>query len=146
MTPEDLEQIPGIGPKLVEKIGAAVNSYYGQFEEENQAMAPAEPGVAGTGEEDRETSLDETAAGVGPQTEPEVSDTEDDRLAGDEATDSARAELTDYVMDESAVADTNLVDEIVDGPRVTAAGEVDEESPTPELEEEGSDTMKDSDQ
>jgi N utilization substance protein A len=32
MTPEQLEQIPGIGPNLVEKIQWAVNNYYGQFE------------------------------------------------------------------------------------------------------------------
>ncbi len=32
MTPEELEAIPGIGPKLVERIQAAVVNYYGQFE------------------------------------------------------------------------------------------------------------------
>jgi N utilization substance protein A len=33
MTPEQLEDIPGIGPKMVEKIRQAVNNYYAQFEE-----------------------------------------------------------------------------------------------------------------
>jgi len=32
MTPEQLEEIPGIGPKMVEKIQSAVVGYYGQFE------------------------------------------------------------------------------------------------------------------
>ncbi len=32
MTPEELEEIPGVGPTMVEPIGMAVNSYYGQFE------------------------------------------------------------------------------------------------------------------
>jgi N utilization substance protein A len=32
MTPEQLEEIPGIGEPLVEKIQLAVNNYYGQFE------------------------------------------------------------------------------------------------------------------
>jgi len=32
MTPEQLEEIPGIGPKMVEKIQTAVISYYDQFE------------------------------------------------------------------------------------------------------------------
>jgi len=41
MTPEQLEAIPGIGPKMVEKIRLAVNSYYMQFEE-MQEGAPAE--------------------------------------------------------------------------------------------------------
>jgi len=37
MTPEQLEEIPGIGPKLVEKIQDAVVSYYGQFEQASDA-------------------------------------------------------------------------------------------------------------
>ncbi|MEO7652149.1 MAG: transcription termination factor NusA [Bryobacteraceae bacterium] len=32
MTPEDLEAIQGIGPKMVEKIQQSVNAYYGQFD------------------------------------------------------------------------------------------------------------------
>jgi N utilization substance protein A len=32
MTPEQLEEIPGIGRNLVEEIQWAVNNYYGQFE------------------------------------------------------------------------------------------------------------------
>src|SRR5262249_6381990 len=39
MTPEDLEEIQGIGPKMVENIQQAVNAYYGQFE------AGAEPAL-----------------------------------------------------------------------------------------------------
>src|SRR5438270_4489498 len=39
MTPEDLEAIQGIGPKMVEKIQLAVNAYYGQFEAEPGAPA-----------------------------------------------------------------------------------------------------------
>ncbi len=33
MTPEQLEEIQGIGPKMVERIQQAVQGYYGQFEE-----------------------------------------------------------------------------------------------------------------
>jgi N utilization substance protein A len=42
MTPEQLEEVPGIGPKLVEKIQQAVVSYYGQFESAVEGQAPAE--------------------------------------------------------------------------------------------------------
>jgi N utilization substance protein A len=45
MTPEQLEEIPGIGPKIVEKIRQAVNNYYAQFEEgaaAAESVAPAE--------------------------------------------------------------------------------------------------------
>jgi N utilization substance protein A len=43
MTPEQLEEIQGIGPKIVERIQDAVNAYYGQFEtqEEPQGAEPA---------------------------------------------------------------------------------------------------------
>ena len=44
MTPEQLEEIPGIGPDMVEKIQEAVNAYYGQFEEQGQGEA--EPAAA----------------------------------------------------------------------------------------------------
>jgi N utilization substance protein A len=44
MTPEQLEEIPGIGEPLVEKIQLAVNNYYGQFETgENPQQGTAEP-------------------------------------------------------------------------------------------------------
>src|SRR5580765_1063769 len=44
MTPEQLEEIPGIEENLVEKIQLAVNAYYGQFE------PGGEPGMTGEAE------------------------------------------------------------------------------------------------
>ena len=42
MTPEQLQEIPGIGPKMIEKIQTSVVSYYGQFEVAmEQGSAPA---------------------------------------------------------------------------------------------------------
>ena len=49
MTPEQLEEIPGIGPKMVEKIQTAVLTYYGQFEladDGEQAPGEAEQAAA----------------------------------------------------------------------------------------------------
>jgi N utilization substance protein A len=46
MTPEDLEAIQGIGPKMVEKIQDAVNMYYGQFEVSGEGAAVAEDETA----------------------------------------------------------------------------------------------------
>src|ERR1700738_4394325 len=45
MTPEELEAIPDIGPKIVEKILVAVNAYYAQFEP-SQDGAATEPPIA----------------------------------------------------------------------------------------------------
>jgi N utilization substance protein A len=51
MTPEQLEEIPGIGEKTLEKISVAVRHYFGQFDEGEQGRAPeaaeAEAAVAG---------------------------------------------------------------------------------------------------
>ena len=45
MTPEQLEEIPGIGEKTLEKISVAVRHYFGQYEEgeERPVVAVAEP-------------------------------------------------------------------------------------------------------
>ncbi|HEV2619334.1 MAG TPA: transcription termination factor NusA [Acidobacteriaceae bacterium] len=46
MTPEQLEEIPGIGEKTLEKISIAVRHYFGQYEEGEErpsAPPPAEP-------------------------------------------------------------------------------------------------------
>jgi N utilization substance protein A len=42
MTPEQLEEIQGIGPKMIERIQEAVNTYYGQFEAPEEAPAAQE--------------------------------------------------------------------------------------------------------
>jgi transcription termination/antitermination protein NusA len=42
MTPEQLEEIPGIEPDMVENIQTAVVGYYGQFEEQPAAEEPEE--------------------------------------------------------------------------------------------------------
>ena len=43
MTPEQLEEIPGVGPKMVEKITMAVGGYFAQFESDAPAEEAAEP-------------------------------------------------------------------------------------------------------
>jgi len=72
MTPEELEAVPGIGTQLVEKIQAAVNSYYGQFEEEpaetGEEAAAVEPAVEGEGAESPAEAI-ESAAEAAPEEE-----------------------------------------------------------------------------
>jgi N utilization substance protein A len=74
MTPEQLEEIPGIGPKTVETIQLAVNGYYAQYEDQSgaagEAVEPAEgvsellPGdeTAEAGFEPGEEAVEATAA------------------------------------------------------------------------------------
>ena len=71
MTPEQLEEIQGIDPDLVERIQQAVNAYYSQFEEGQgvEAAEPAEPAPA-------EALASDAAAlpGEVAETEPELSE------------------------------------------------------------------------
>ncbi len=69
MTPEQLEEIPGIEPEVVEKIQLAVNAYYGQFETGGQpaeTAAEAEPGAgapeAGTAPNDAGAAPEKTSS------------------------------------------------------------------------------------
>jgi N utilization substance protein A len=55
MTPEQLEEIPGIGEKTLEKISVAVRHYFGHFEEGEPGHVPGAPGPA-TGEAEVENA------------------------------------------------------------------------------------------
>jgi N utilization substance protein A len=64
MTPEQLEVIQGIGPKTVESIQVAVNSYYAQFEEQ------AEVAEGEYSEDQPEAVVDAEAVPEQPEPEP----------------------------------------------------------------------------
>jgi N utilization substance protein A len=83
MTPEQIEEIPGIGEKTLEKISVAVRHYFGQFEEGEEGHVPE-------GEEA------ETAEGKGT----ESTATEEEREAVLE-TDEAEAENDAAVITEA---------------------------------------------
>ena len=67
MTPEQLEEIPGIGEKTLEKIGVAVRNYFSRFEAEAEAAQVAEAEAAQAAEAEAaqaaeaEQAADETA-------------------------------------------------------------------------------------
>ena len=106
MTPEQLEEIPGIGPNLVEKIQLAVNNYYGQFEtaegRATQAVHLAD-------------AVDEGELGIQMTPEPATTQTEtkleleelnpEERLALDEA--AAVPETADLPVEEAAATEPN---------------------------------------
>jgi N utilization substance protein A len=66
MTPEQLEEIPGIGEKTLEKISVSVRHYFSQFEAgaADQAPEAAEPGDAAAETATAETVADGPAAPV----------------------------------------------------------------------------------
>jgi N utilization substance protein A len=61
MTPEQLEEIPGIGEKTLEKISVAVRHYFGQYEEGEERPADVEATVEAAAEESAVEAADEAA-------------------------------------------------------------------------------------
>ena len=59
MTPEELEEVPGIGEKTLEKISVAVRHYFGEYEEGEERPAAAEIAEA--------AMSDEASAGLGQE-------------------------------------------------------------------------------
>ena len=116
MTPEQLEEVPGIGEKTVEKISVAVRHYFGQYEEGEERPAVAE--VTGAAEE--ESSMEKTPeeilaseAGSGRAKEVNAFSAEDIAEAEDEASDSDAFSDAD-AREERIEQDNDTVDTLVD--------------------------------
>jgi N utilization substance protein A len=88
MTPEQLEEIPGIGEKTLEKISVAVRHYFGQYEEGEQrpatAVASNEDREAAAAEAASKASLDEEEAALKLDLTQDDGDTADEEGVGDE--------------------------------------------------------------
>jgi len=98
MTPEQLEEIPGIGEKTLERISVAVRHYFGHFEEGEESAATEE--AAGAGEEPAvEEGSVEAAAEAEAAVEPDV-----EAAAEPELEASAEAGTEDLVAGEEHLA------------------------------------------
>src|SRR5579863_3048077 len=69
MTPEQLEEIPEIGPETVQKILISVNSYYAQFEQPAEAPAEVVPADVAAAERALEESTGEPAESLAEATQ-----------------------------------------------------------------------------
>jgi N utilization substance protein A len=129
MTPEQLEEIPGIGEKTLEKISIAVRHYFGQYEEgeERPAVVAAAPNAEEALATNKETSSMEktpeeilaTEFGGGAQRAQEVRgvsaediEAAEDKSSGSDALSDADAREEKIELENDAV-DT-LVDESED--------------------------------
>jgi N utilization substance protein A len=118
MTPEQLEEIPGIGEKTLEKIGVAVRNYFSRFEAEAEAAQAAEAALAAeAGEADAAAGTEavETALAGAELGQDSLVDAEP-ALAGKEtaeaATEEAEAENSAEVIEEAeGVADAQAEEE-----------------------------------
>ncbi len=100
MTPEQLEEVPGIGPKTVEKISIAVNNYFSALDA--AAAAEVTPEAEATGEAAQEA---EALAAAGPDADEEVvpdEPTPGEGLAGSDENPLPEDEMLEGGGDESA--------------------------------------------
>jgi len=151
MTPEQLEEIPGIGEKTLEKISVAVRHYFGHFEEgeEQQPSAPAEEpvdepaaltaaadtGASPSGESEVETPAPaaETADAELENAEVVLGEAESVRAAQAEENLAAAGERMETLAEEETETQSLTAAELA-VENVPPAGEA--ESPELELEEE----------
>jgi N utilization substance protein A len=115
MTPEDLEEIQGIGPKMVEKIQLAVNAYYGQFEPggepgmvvEGEGLAEggeAEPAAEGMIESPQGDEIEtQEASGESVET-PDTVAVESDTVAVESDSDTVAVESDTVAVESDTVA------------------------------------------
>jgi N utilization substance protein A len=94
MTPEQLEEIPGIGEKTVERISVAVRHYFGHFEEGEEGAEEAAAVTAEAGEAAEEGGIE----AAGEAGEAEASSTAD-------ANEEAEQENSEEVLEEARQAE-----------------------------------------
>jgi N utilization substance protein A len=99
MTPEQLEEIPTIGPDMVDEIQQAVVAYYGQFEEASAESAIAVEGVEGSGDAPEAAVQSDTmdAQPTSGTTDPEA---EQNQVAGADASAGSGADSSAKSKDE----------------------------------------------
>jgi N utilization substance protein A len=116
MTPEQLEEIPGIGEKTLEKISVAVRHYFGQYEEgeERPAVAEAKADQADAASSEEEVDAlkqDLTQAGE------ETPSADGSGRVADEVAEERIAELTEV----GPALDTEGAESLVPGREDTSA-------------------------
>ncbi len=134
MTPEQLEEIPGIGEKTLEKISVAVRHYFGQYEEGEERPAAAELTIEADASEEHATV--ETAEGPAAEGSEESSDekTPEEILEADADEAGEVEEVRDLSTEE--IADAEETESESD-----AVSEADAREETIELENDAVDSL-----
>src|SRR5215469_16010703 len=117
MTPEQLEEVPGIGEKTVEKISVAVRHYFGQYEEGEERPAPTVSASSQKEEEESSMKAPEAilAEEVANGTAREVRDLKSEDILEAEETASDSDAYTDAdAREERIELDNDTVDTLVD--------------------------------
>jgi len=136
MTPEQLEEIPGIGEKTLEKISVAVRHYFGQYEEGEERPAEAELPIEADAGASEEHAAVETAQGPAEEGSEESSDekTPEEILEADADEAGEVEEVRDLSTEE--IADAEETESESD-----AVSEADAREETIELENDAVDSL-----
>jgi N utilization substance protein A len=119
MTPEQLEEVPGIGEKTVEKISVAVRHYFGQYEEGEERPVLVAASAGNPNEDEEVGSIEKTpeailAAEAGSGTAEEVSDLSTEDIADAEDVGSEIDAYSDAdAREEKIELDNDSVDSLV---------------------------------
>ena len=132
MTPEQLEEIPGIGEKTLEKISVAVRHYFGHFEEGEEGQAPQSDEGETIDAEHAEAEAAETAGGYSVQTAVEKGgEAEIENAPAVVADAEAEAENAAEVLEEAeSVQAAGAEDEILSGAELEAEADAESEGLT----------------
>jgi N utilization substance protein A len=133
MTPEQLEEVPGIGEKTVEKISVAVRHYFGQLEEGRSAAETSAAASSASQEKDQEETQMEKgpeailAEAVGAGRAEEVRNLSAEDLAAAEDVASSSDAYTDAdAREEQIELDNDAVDTLVDESQEVSREGIDE--------------------
>src|ERR1017187_6161436 len=150
MTPEQLEEIPGVGPKTIEKISIAVNNYFASLDAaaaapveeeaavgeeaalvEEGAIAEEETSVADDGEEKAMATEDGTPEAEAITSESDVQSGDAEGMSTEAA---ASSESVEELVDEGQFYEAEVVDGIENAPDADVAEVTTHERPSVENE------------
>jgi transcription termination/antitermination protein NusA len=98
MTPEQLEEIPGIGEKTLEKISVAVRHYFGEYEPGEERVATADEQAKLSAEASLDEEIDALEQDLTQEGEQSVSEDGSGRIV-DELAEERLAEVTEVGED-----------------------------------------------
>jgi N utilization substance protein A len=105
MTPEQLEEIPGIGEKTLEKISVAVRHYFGQYEEGEERPAVVLEAATATSEHATTETAEEPAAAGSEAEEGSLEKSPEEILAAEGKAVGGVEEVSDLSTEEIADAE-----------------------------------------
>jgi N utilization substance protein A len=132
MTPEQLEEIPGIGEKTLERISVAVRNYFGHFEEGEEGHMPETAEGEAIDAEHAEAEAAEATEGVSVETaQEEGGEAEIENAPAAIADAEAEAENAAVVLEEAeSVQAAAAEDEILPGAEAEAEADAETEGLT----------------